>query len=269
MARNLDGKIVVVTGGANGMGEREAHTFAELGATVVIADRDAERTPLVESEIHERGGDAWGVVMDLRDEDQVRRLVADVRERYGRVDVLDNNAAALELTGRDLDVVSLGSEVFLESLRSDLLPAFLMSKYTIPVMLEQGAGSIVNIASVSGMLGETTLTAYGIAKAGVIQLTRATATQYSKRGIRCNAVAPAYVSTPNNAKYAPPELGNIYERAMSTPTVVPMQRVADVVAFLASDEAQYVTGHVVPVDGGLVGASPIVPDYRDWQQQDH
>lgn len=258
-------RVVVITGGANGMGEREAHTFAEHGAQVVIIDRDAENTQRVESEVKSAGGRISSIVTDLRDEDNVRNAIAKIKEQYGRIDVIDNNAAALELTANDFDVATTDTQNFVDTLHGDILPAFLMCKYTIPLFLEQGGGVIVNIASVSGLLGESTLTGYGVAKAGVIQLTRALAVQYSKHGIRANAVAPAYVKTPNNKVFAPKQLNDIYKRAMLTPDTVPMQAIADAVLFLASDEAEYITGHTLPVDGGLTASSPIVADYRDWQ----
>lgn len=187
----FEGKVAIVTGGANGMGERVAHTLAERGAVVVIADRDAERAPLVEKEI-----------------------------------------------------------------------PFLCTKYALPAMIAQSGGSIVNMASVSGMLGETSLSAYGISKAAVIQLTRAVATQYGKQGVRCNAVAPALVMTRNTTEWMPPEFKAIYLRNSLTPYVGEPQDIAEVVAFLASDRSRYMTGHVVPVDGGIAAASPIVAERR-------
>lgn len=104
-----------------------------------------------------------------------------------------------------------------------------------------------------------------VAKAGVIQLTRATAVQYSKSGIRCNAIAPAYVRTPNNEEYAPKELNDIYERNTLTPRTMVPRDIANMVFFLGSDEAETITGHVIPVDGGIIASSPIVADYRDFQ----
>jgi len=263
----LAGRVAIVTGAANGMGERAAHTLAARGATVVIADKDADRAPLVEKEIKAEGGDALAVVTDVSDEKQVRALVDTVVERFGRIDFLDNNAAALELTGQDPDVIGLDPAVFLGTMRGNVFAPFLCCKYVLPVMLERGGGSIVNMASVSGMAGELTLTAYGISKAAVIQLTRAVATQYGKHGIRCNAIAPAYVRTRNNEIYAPPELAGIYARNMATASVADPQDIADLVGYLASDESRLITGQVIPVDGGITGSSPIVADYRDWQAE--
>ncbi|WP_169988464.1 SDR family NAD(P)-dependent oxidoreductase [Microbispora sp. H10836] len=258
----FDGRVAIVTGGANGMGEQVAHTLAAEGATVIIADRDAERAHLVELEIREAGGDAHAVVVDVSEENQVKDLVDKVITRFGRIDVLDNNAAALELTAEDPDVVALDSAVFMDTMRGNVLGPFLCCKYVIPVMLSQGGGSIINMASVSGMAGETSLTAYGISKAAVIQLTRAVATQYGKQRVRCNAIAPALVMTRNTSEWMPKEFKDIYLRNSLTPYVGEPQDVANVVVFLASDKARYMTGHVIPVDGGIKAASPIVADRR-------
>lgn len=260
---DFDGRVAVITGGANGMGERVAHTLAERGAVVVVADRDAERAPLVEKEIRDAGGEAHAYVVDVSVESQVQELMADVASRFGRIDVLDNNAAALELTAEDPDLAALETSVLMGTLAGNVVGPFLCTKYVLPTMLAQGGGSIVNMASVSGMLGETSLSAYGISKAAVIQLTRATATQYGKQGVRCNAVAPALVMTRNTTEWMPPEFKDVYLRNSLTPYVGAPQDIAEVVAFLASDASRYMTGHVIPVDGGVAAASPIVADRRD------
>jgi NAD(P)-dependent dehydrogenase (short-subunit alcohol dehydrogenase family) len=258
----LDGRVAIITGGANGMGEAVAHTLAARGATVIIADKDTERSPLVESEIRAAGGDAHSIPTDMTDEEQVRALVADVVARFGRIDVLDNNAAALELTADDPDIVGLDTDLLLGTLRGNLVGPFLGCKHVLPTMLAQGSGSIVNMASVSGMLGETSLSAYGMSKAGVIQLTRQVATQYGKQGVRCNAIAPALVLTRNTSQWMPAPFKDIYERNSLTPYVGQPQDIAEVVAFLASDASRYMTGHTIPVDGGIAAASPIVAERR-------
>lgn len=256
-------RVVIITGAANGQGEVTAHTFARAGAMVILLDRDGERLPRVVEAITSNGGRAAGHIVDLREGDQVRSVVETIVQDYGRIDVLDNNAAALELCAQDPDLLGLGSDVLVEIYKADVLPGFLMTKHVLPTMLSQGSGSIINIASVTGMTGELALTGYGMAKAAVIQMTRATATQYSKQGIRCNAISPAYVSTPNNEIFAPKELRAIYERNMLTTRVTSPQDVANAAFFLGSDESILITGQIIAVDGGLTGASPIVADYRD------
>ncbi|ALL79380.1 hypothetical protein AD006_29290 (plasmid) [Pseudonocardia sp. EC080610-09] len=257
-------KVVIVTGGANGMGEATAHRFAQAGANVVIADYDTERGPLVETAIKEAGGTAWAITTDIREETQVGSMVNHVLDRWGRIDVVDNNAASLELAGQDPAVGDLGQELLLDTFRGNLFAMVSVTRAVLPTMLAQGKGTIVNIASVSGMRGELNLSAYGMSKAAVIQFTRAVATQYSRHGIRCNAIAPSYVRTRNNREYGPTDLDRIYSRASAEPANPAPDDIASVALFLASDEARMITGHVVPVDAGLIATSPIVPDYRDW-----
>ncbi len=199
-------RVVIVTGAASGMGDVTAHTFALAGAQVVLLDRDADRLPAVVEAITAEGGRAQGHIVNLCEEEQVRSVLASVVENYGRIDVVDNNAAALELSALDPELSGLDGHVLVDIFKADVLPGFLMTKYVLPTMLSQGSGSIINIASVTGMSGELWLTGYGMAKAAVIQMTRATAAQYSKQGIRCNAISPAYVTTPNNEIYVPPHL---------------------------------------------------------------
>lgn len=258
----FDGRVAIVTGGANGMGEAVVHTLSRRGAVVVIADKDVERAALVADEAGRGGREVVSIPTDVRDEEQVRGLVAKVVADYGRIDFLDNNAAALELTAFDPDLVGVTSETFEATMRGNVLAPFLCCKYVIPEMLKLGAGSIVNMASVTGLLGETTLTAYGVSKAGIIQLTRMVAVQYGKQGIRCNAIAPSLVNTRNNLTYMPKEFWPIYERHHLTPYIGEPQDIANVVAFLASDESRFVTGAVIPVDGGASAAASIVADRR-------
>ena len=138
-----------------------------------------------------------------------------------------------------------------------------MTKHVLPAMLSRASGSIINIGSITGMMGEIGLTAYGMVKAAVIQMTRATAAQYSKQGIRCNAISPAYVTTHNNEMYAPKELQGIYERNMASPRATAPQDIADAAFFLGSDESMLINGQVICVDGGLTAMSPITADYRE------
>lgn len=262
-AARFDGRVAIVTGGASGMGEAVAHTLANRGAHVVIADKDAERTPRVAAEIRANSGSVEEIIVDLREEDAVKDLIGRVVARHGRIDAIDNNAAELELTAQDPDLVNLGSDILRATLEGNVIAPFLVCKYALPHMLERGSGSIVNMASISGMAGEPNLTAYGVSKAAVIQLTRMIATQYGKQGIRCNAISPSLINTENNKRYMPTELWGVYERNHLTPYIGEPQDVANVVAFLLSDEARFMTGHVVPVDGGMLGGAPFVSDKRE------
>ncbi|MEU7814980.1 SDR family oxidoreductase [Pseudonocardia sp. NPDC049154] len=244
-------RVVIVTGAANGMGEVTAHSFAAAGATVVMIDRDAERTPLVEEAVRAAGGTATSFVADVQEEGLVQEIVEKVVADHGRIDVVDNNAAAIELGAQETPVGDMSGDFLLATMRGTALPGMLLTRHVLPVMVAQGGGSIVNIASVSGIAGETFMTAYGMAKAAVIQLTRSTAVQYGRHGIRCNAIAPAFVATRNNDLYAPPELRKVYERNVPLGFVAQPRHIADTALFLASDHAAYISGQVIAVDGGL------------------
>lgn len=259
---DFENKVAIVTGGANGMGEAVVRELAGLGATVVIADIDRERAEKVEAELRADGGDVRAFHTDVREESQVRALVDKVVSEFGRIDILDNNAASLELTANDPDVVSLDPQILEQTLRGNLIAPFLCSKYVIPVMIDGGGGSIINMASVAGLSGDIALTAYALSKAGLIQLTRAIAVQYGKQNVRANAIAPATILTPNVDAYMPQDYRDAYIHNSSTPYLGYPRDVSGLVVFLASDRARYMTGHVIPVDGGITSALAVAHDRR-------
>jgi NAD(P)-dependent dehydrogenase (short-subunit alcohol dehydrogenase family) len=258
---DYEGKVAVITGGANGMGAAVVRTLAAKGVSVVIADKDKERSEAVAAEVGGAGGDVLSLPMDVSDEEQVQQLIATVIERYGKIDFLDNNAAAIDLTSQDPRLTELSTEILRATLDVNLLGPFFLCKYTIPHMVANGGGSIVNMASITGLAGEPSLTAYGISKRAVMQLTVAVAAQYGKEGVRCNAIAPGLVQTPNVLANAS-DLIPIYERHSMTSFVGVPQDLANLVAFLLSDESRYITGQLIRADGGLTVANPILADLR-------
>lgn len=263
----LADRVAIVTGAASGIGAATARTLARQGARVVLADLDGAGLDQVASEISSNGGDAAWVVTDVSEESQVRHLVEYTEQLHGRLDIMHNNAAAMGLARRDSGVVNLDVEVWDQTFAVNARGVFLGCKHAIPLMLKTGGGSIVNTASISGEVGELTLSAYGASKAAVAQLTRAVAAQWGAKGIRCNAIAAGLVLSPSGLKL-PAALQALYARHTLTPYVGEPQDIANVVAFLASDEARYITAQVIRVDGGLVDHHPIVPDFRDWVATD-
>ncbi len=259
---DFEGKVAIITGGANGMGEAVVRELASLGATVVIADIDADRAAKVEAEVRNSGGKVKAITTDVREEAQVKALVEQVVSEFGSIDILDNNAASLELTANDPDVVALDPQILMQTLQGNLIAPFLCCKYVIPVMIENGGGSIINMASVAGMSGDVALTAYALSKAGVIQLTRAIAVQYGKQNVRCNAIAPATILTANVNAYMADDYRDAYIHNSSTPFLGVPEDVSGLVAFLASDRSRYMTGHVIPVDGGITSALAVAHDRR-------
>lgn len=258
------GKVAIVTGAANegSIGIATARTLAGRGAAVVLADVNAEDGEARAAECREAGLDCSFVAADVRVEEEVEALVAKTVEAHGRLDVIHNNAAAMELLPEDGDVTGIDLAIWNQTLAVDLTGPMLGCKHAIPAMLDTGGGSIVNTSSVSSQGGDPSMISYGVAKAGVSQLTRAVASQWGRQGIRCNAVAPGLTITAKMREGIPQAFMDAYLRHNLTPYGGDPQDIANCVAFLASDEARYVTGHVLRADGGIMSATPIAAELR-------
>lgn len=245
------GKVVVVTGAGHGIGRASADRFAAEGAEEVVAvDVDGRGAEASARLIRERGGRAHAVVADVSDEAAVDLLRRELADRHGRVDVVHNNAGRL----RSARVTELTSEEWDLTFAVNVRSMFLVCRALIPLMLPEG-GAIVNTASSSGLVGEAATPAYNASKAAIINFTRQLAADYSRERIRVNCVCPGWVPTGFND----PVLSDMTdaEVAEMVTTMVPMGRqarteeIAAAVAFLASDDASYVAGHALVVDGGL------------------
>ena len=239
----LDGKRAVVTGGGSGIGRATCRLFAAEGATVVVADLVGERAEEVAAEI---GGTA--VQADVTVAADVGRMV----EAAGRIDVLVNNAGG----GFADDLLEISEEEWDEDVTVNLKSAFLCSKAVLPGMIEQGSGVIVNIASVNGMAFFAN-EPYSAAKAGLISLTRSMAVRYGKHGIRAVAIAPGTIRSPLWQERIDKEPA-IFERLVRwypLGRVGEPEDVANAVAFLASDDAAWISGDVLRVDGGLLAGN--------------
>ncbi len=250
---NFSEKVVLISGGTSGIGLAAAERFVRQGAAVMVAGRKAAKGEAAVSQLERLGGRAAFVRADVRDESQVESLVAETLATFGRLDVVVNSAGVInrilltELDQPDWDVI----------LDTNLKGVFLVCKHALPPMIEQGRGAVINVASYLGFFGaRETTPAYDASKAGVVALTRSLALQVGPRGIRVNAVCPAFVITPLNEhiiRDAPDPAAK--EREMAHP--YPLGRlgrpedVAAAILFLASDEAAWITGTAVLVDGGL------------------
>jgi NAD(P)-dependent dehydrogenase (short-subunit alcohol dehydrogenase family) len=250
----LAGRVAIVTGAASGIGRATALRLAAEGAHVLVADLDATAAERVVAEIAAAGGDAAACRADVAEETSVAHMVATAIERFGGLDVLHNNAAATapELLERDLDLLSLDVDVWERTFAVNLRGPMLVCKHALPHMLARHKGVIVNTSSAAGLVGDLARTAYGASKAGLESLTRYVATQYGKRGIRCNAIAPGVIQTPALTANVPPEQIALYERHHLTPRLGTPEDIAAAVAFLASDDAAFITGQTLSVDGGLL-----------------
>ena len=245
---DLSGKAALVTGGSRGIGKAIGLRLARQGANVAFSYRgNADAAKATAAEIESIGTKALSIQGDVKDPESAEAVVKAGLDAFGKIDILVNNAG---ITRDDL-IMRMSEEAWREVLETNLFGAFWMTKAVTRPMLKARAGRIVNITSVSGQAGQMGQANYSSAKAGLIGLTKATARELASRGITVNAVAPGFVMT-ELTQNLPEALQN--ELIARTPLgrFGTVEEIADAVAFLASDEARYITGQVLAVDGGLV-----------------
>jgi NAD(P)-dependent dehydrogenase (short-subunit alcohol dehydrogenase family) len=262
--RGLDGKVAIVTGGGGGIGSATCRRFAAEGTRVVVADIAFDRAEAVAAEI---GSSALAVEVDVSDESAVAAMVTRTVERFGRVDVLHNNAASSDpaIKNRDTDPLSVDLELWDTVLSTDLRGAFLGCRHVVPVMLEQGAGVIVNTSSTASLTGGMPF-AYSAAKAGVNALTLQVAALYARRGIRCNAVCPGPTRTPPVLDQVPVEAMDMIAHQTLVGRWAEPSELAAAIVFLASDDASFITGEIIRVDGGMLAHAPNWADMTEAGQ---
>ncbi len=247
----LDGKVVLITGGNSGIGRATAALLAKEGAAVVLTGRNQERGEQVAQSINDDGGEAMFVRSDVRLADECRQAVEQTLERFGRIDVLFNNAGVFH----PKSVPDCTEEEWDETIDTSLKGAFLMSKYVLPSMIEHGSGSIIHTSSGWGILGGDRAAAYCAAKGGLIVMAKAMAIDHGPDGIRVNCVCPGDVDTPMLADDAA-KRGMSWEEYLAGASDRPLGRIgtaeeiARAVLFLASDDSSFVTGEALVVDGG-------------------
>lgn len=245
----LEGKVAVVTGGTAGIGEAIAKRFAEEGASVVVTGRRQQELDRVVSVIRHSKGKALAVAGSVADEAHAQDVTRRALDSFGRVDILVNNAGIGDFGKR---LHEIDDATWANVLDVNLTGVFRMTRAMIPQMLKQGRGAVVNISSIASLVGIATLSAYAASKGGLDALTRALAIDYAKDGIRCNVVNPGLIDTPMAAPLmADPErlqpiLAQYAIHRPGTP-----EEVANMVLYLASDEAAWVTGGTFTIDGGM------------------
>ena len=244
--RPLDGRTAIVTGGTRGIGAAVAALLAEHGAAVVVSGRDAARLQKAVQELEERGASVHGVVADAAKREDADRLVEAAKERYGRLDLLVNNAGIT----RDGLLIRMKDEDWDRVMEVNLRGAFLMTRAAAKLMVRQRSGRIINIASTAGAMGNPGQANYSAAKAGLIGFTKATARELAHWGILVNAVAPGLIET-DMAAAIPAAAREALLAQVPLKRIGAAREVAEMVGFLAGDGAAYVTGQVFHVNGGL------------------
>jgi 3-oxoacyl-[acyl-carrier protein] reductase len=245
---SLEGKVAIVTGGRRGIGRAIANILAHQGADIVLGDREPDEADSAAKEIAEATGRrVQGCFVDVSDFDSAQAMVRCALEDYGRVDILVNNAGIT----RDTLIIRMSEQEWDDVLDTNLKGAWNCSKAVVRPMMKQRYGRIINISSVSGLAGQAGQTNYSASKAGVIGLTKALAREVASRNITVNAVAPGFIPTALTVDL-PQELKDGMMQLIPLGRWGTAEEIAHAVAFFASEEAAYITGQVLSVDGGMM-----------------
>jgi 3-oxoacyl-[acyl-carrier protein] reductase len=244
---NLEGRVALVTGASQGIGHASALTLARHGVSIAVAARNQQKLEELAATVTSTGGKAAAFPMDVADEDQIKSAIKSAIAHFGKIDILVNNAGIT----RDQLVMRMKRADWDAVLTTNLTSAYLCIQSVIPSMLKQRWGRIINITSIFGQMGQAGQANYAASKAGLIGLTMAIAREVASRNITSNAIAPGFIETSMTASLSD-------EFKQSAVKQIPLGRVgtpediASAVAFLASDEASYITGHVLNVNGGML-----------------
>lgn len=243
----LEGKTALITGGANGIGLAACERFAEEGAQVIMADFDVVTGKAQEQLLKEQGYDVLFIQLDVVNRENVRSCVELAIEAYGKIDILINNAGIT----RDATLVKMDPVDFAAVLDVNLTGVFNCTQAIVPYMLDKGYGKIINTSSVSGIYGNFGQTNYAATKAAVVGLTKTWAKEFGRRGINVNAVAPGFTAT-SMVNKMPEKVIEQMKSAVSLQRLGTPRDIANAYLYLASEESDYVHGHVLHVDGGIL-----------------
>ena len=252
---SLEGKVAWVTGGAYGIGFAIAEALAQAGAKIAINCRSADKLEKAVAEFRMRGIDARGYVADVTEEAQITALVEQIQQDLGTIDILVNNAGII----KRIPMTEMSAEDFRQVIDIDLVGPFLCAKAVIPGMIRKGHGKIINVCSMMSELGRETVSAYASAKGGLKMLTRNICAEFGGANIQCNGIGPGYIATPQTAPLREPQAdGSRHPFDQFIVSKTPAGRwgtpedLMGPAVFLASDASNFVNGHILYVDGGIL-----------------
>jgi len=260
-------KVAIVTGAGGGIGRPTALLLAASGARVVVADINMSAAAETAARIERSGASALAVRVDITKESEIAAMIAATVERFGGLDVLVNNAALG--SPNDHDILSMSGDTWDQVVGGNSRGTMTCCKHALPELFKRGGGAIVNIASGAALAGQLTQAAYNASKAAVISLTQSVATMYGQQGVRCNAIAPGLILHERLAAAFPPAYVQMDKNNVLTPWQGTPEDIANAVLFLASDMSRFITGHVLPVDGGLLMHSPYYAEIRALEESPH
>ncbi|MBD1586162.1 SDR family NAD(P)-dependent oxidoreductase [Pseudomonas typographi] len=261
----LQGKVCVITGAGSGIGRASALRFAEEGAQVVVTDLYGDAAEAVLRSIEAAGGSGHALKVDVGVEEDVQRMIHATLGRFGRLDVLFNNAVYRNpATVRDTDFIAFDTALFHNCMRVNVLGGVLACKHALPHMLERGSGSILFTSSTSSIAGEVSQFSYGASKAALNWYVQSIAATFGKRGIRCNGILPGVIRTPAMESWANEDMKQAFLELQNVPQLGEPEDIAAMALFLACDEACYVNGALMRVDGGMSCATPMAPVVRRY-----
>jgi 3-oxoacyl-[acyl-carrier protein] reductase len=240
-------KVVIITGSGSGIGKETALLFAREGAKLVVADVNDKAGEETAEEIRKNGGDAFYTHLDVSNREQVKQVVKDTISKYGRIDVLINNAGIIQ----DALVVKMTEEQWDRVININLKGPFNCIQGVVEQMITQGSGVIINISSIVALYGNVGQTNYAATKSGLIGITKTLAKELGRKGIRVNAVAPGFIYTPMTASI-PENILDMMKEKTPLKRLGKTEDVANTLLFLSSDEASFINGAVISVDGGLI-----------------
>lgn len=252
---SLEGKVALVTGAAYGIGFAIAEGYAKAGAKITFNCRSKEHLETALAQYAEKGIEAKGYICDVTKEADVRAMVQDIEATLGTIDILVNNAGII----KRIPMTEMGVEEFTQVIDIDLVAPFIVSKAVIPGMIRKGHGKIINVCSMMSELGRETVSAYAAAKGGLKMLTKNIASEYGAYNIQCNGIGPGYIATPQTAPLREPQADGSkhpFDRFIISKT--PAERwgtpedLMGPAIFLASDASDFVNGHILYVDGGIL-----------------